>query len=358
MVQNIVPNVPKPVTFLLPDFLAEWPYERRLHPDFGTVDVEAADWVNENRLFNEKAQRSFDKSLFGLLGCLIFPLETKAFCRVGCDLANAYFVIDEYNDVAEPEVAAQVCDTVMDVLRNPYKERKEGDKLGIYMQGFWQRALALTKPGAPCIGQFIDGFDLYMTSMIQEADDRETKRVRMVDDYLQLRRETFGAQATIAFLGFGLELPEEVLSHPVMKSMTLAAMDLLCLTNDMHSYPVELARGIAFHNIVTSIIQEHKLDVPAAMEWLENFGKHRVATFLSGIDELPSWGPEVDADVQRYIENMGYLVRGADAWSYESERYWGEKGQEVQTTRIVTLFPEESQEGLMTKEELKAAIVL
>jgi hypothetical protein len=54
---------------------------------------------------------------------------------VGCDLANAYFVIDEYTDVAEPEAAAQVCDTVMDVLRNPYKERKEGDKLGIFMQG-------------------------------------------------------------------------------------------------------------------------------------------------------------------------------------------------------------------------------
>ncbi len=50
-------------------------------------------------------------------------------------------------------------------------------------------------------------------------------------DYLQLRRETFGAQATIALLGFGLELPEDVLSHPVMQSMTLAAMDLLCITN-------------------------------------------------------------------------------------------------------------------------------
>lgn len=67
--------------------------------------------------------------------------------------------------------------------------------------------------------------------MIQEAEDRKTKHVRPVMDYLQLRRETFGAQAILCLLEFGLELPEEVLSHPVMKSITLAAMDLLCIIN-------------------------------------------------------------------------------------------------------------------------------
>jgi hypothetical protein len=96
---------------------------------------------------------------------------------------------------------------------------------------FWQRALRLTKPGAACIKLFIEGFDLYMKSMVQEAKDRETKLVRPVDDYLQLRRETFGAQATISLIGFGLEIPGEVHSHPVMQSMVLAAMDLLCITN-------------------------------------------------------------------------------------------------------------------------------
>ncbi len=127
----------------------------------------------------------------------------------------------------------------------------------------------------------------------------------------------------------------------------------------MHSYVVEVARGIAFHNIVTSIVEEHKVDVPAAMEWLDNFGKYRVDTFLNGIEQLPSWGPEIDANVQKYIKSIGYVVRGADAWSYESERYWGKKGMEIQKTRQVTLFPEaeEVQEGLVSKEELKAAIL-
>ena len=172
----------------------------------------------------------------------------KAFCRSGCDLANVYLVIDEYTDAAEPQAAARICDIVMDVLNNPCKERKSDDKIGIFIQewvlawsmiitqlrwfhSFWKRALALTTPEDTCVNRFINGFDMYMKSMIKEAEDRENKRVRTVDDYLQLRRETFATQASISFLSFGLELPEEVLLHPVMKTVTLASMDILYIIN-------------------------------------------------------------------------------------------------------------------------------
>ena len=232
----------------------------------------------------------------------------------------------------------------------------------------------MTTPEDTCVNRFINGFDVYMKSMIKEAEDRENKRVRTVDDYLQLRRETFAAQASISFLSFGLELPEEVLLHPVMKNLTLASTDILCIINvsfkfdrtrkltdvfvfqDMHSYPLELSRGIAFHNIITSIIHEYHLDVPAAMKWLEKFGRQRVATFLNGIKEIPSWGPEIDGKVRKYIDDMGYLVRGTDAWCYESERYWGGRGKEIRTTRMVTIWPEKTREGLLTREELTSAI--
>lgn len=55
----------KSITFSLPNFLAHWPYERLLHPNFGTVDVESATWVNAHHLFNDKSQNLFDASLFG-----------------------------------------------------------------------------------------------------------------------------------------------------------------------------------------------------------------------------------------------------------------------------------------------------
>ena len=95
MVQTIACSNPKPIMFLLPNILAAWPYKQLLHPDYGTVNVESANWVNAYNLFSEKAQRSFNKSHFGqsyhdrslypevhylisgLLGCLVFPRATR-----------------------------------------------------------------------------------------------------------------------------------------------------------------------------------------------------------------------------------------------------------------------------------------
>jgi len=65
MAQATALNTPKPIIFLLPDILAAWPYKQLLHSDYGTVNVESVNWVNDYNLFSKKAQRSFNKSRFG-----------------------------------------------------------------------------------------------------------------------------------------------------------------------------------------------------------------------------------------------------------------------------------------------------
>jgi len=65
MVQTVTLKTLKSIIFLLPDFLAAWPYMQRLHPNYGTVNVESTNWVIKYDLFNKKAQRSFNKSRFG-----------------------------------------------------------------------------------------------------------------------------------------------------------------------------------------------------------------------------------------------------------------------------------------------------
>ena len=60
MTQTITCSTPKSITFLLPEILTAWPYMQLLHPDYGTVNVESTNWVNDYNFFSEKAQRSFD----------------------------------------------------------------------------------------------------------------------------------------------------------------------------------------------------------------------------------------------------------------------------------------------------------
>ena len=65
MAQTIALSTAKAINFLLPDILAAWPYKQLLHPDYGTINAESTNWVNDCSFFNEKAQESIEKSLLG-----------------------------------------------------------------------------------------------------------------------------------------------------------------------------------------------------------------------------------------------------------------------------------------------------
>ncbi|KAF5327419.1 hypothetical protein D9619_004694 [Psilocybe cf. subviscida] len=187
--------------------------------------------------------------------------------------------------------------------------------------------------------------------MIQEADDRAEDRIRGVEEYLVLRRDTCGAKPSFSFFGLGLNLPAEVFEHPLVISLTERAANLVAMTNDMHSYSLERARGLDGHNILTCIMYEHSLGFQNALFWLDEHAKQTIAKFQADRAELPSFGSvEVDAAVVEYINRMGRCVRGYDSWSYETVRYYGDQGLEVQKSRKFSLMPK--QQGYVTREQL------
>ena len=81
------------------------------------------------------------------------------------------------------------------------------------------------------VEQFITDFDAYVKSVSQEADDRVYNRIRNVDDYFVLRRDTCGAKPSFSFFALGLNLPKAVFDHPLMESLIECAADLVAITN-------------------------------------------------------------------------------------------------------------------------------
>lgn len=61
--------------------------------------------------------------------------------------------------------------------------------------------------------------------------------------------------------------------------------------------------------------------------------------FIDTYANLPSWGSEVDRQVHQYVEGLAQWVRGADDWSFEGPRYFGNRGLEVQKTREIYWLP-------------------
>ena len=73
--------------------------------------------------------------------------------------------------------------------------------------------------------------EAYVHSVTEEVKDRMHNRVRPLEDYLRLRRLTIAGASIFGLLEFGLDLPNEVICHPTLVSLTEEGIELLITVN-------------------------------------------------------------------------------------------------------------------------------
>jgi len=225
----------------------------------------------------------------------------------------------------------------MDALRNPHKERPQGESnLGEIARRFSLQAINISSTSS--WNRFISAFEEYLNSVIHEAADRAEGHIRNISNYLELRRLTIGGYPSYLCLELGLDLPDDVMEHPGMKSLLSLVADTILLTNDMYSYNVEQAR-YDNHNIIPVVMNEKGLDLDGALDWVATTYEQVLSRFEAQIRTLPSWGSDIDPAVNSFVERLCHWIRGHDCWSFESERYFGTKGLEIQNQRLMPLLP-------------------
>lgn len=87
-------------------------------------------------------------------------------------------------------------------------------------------------------------------------------------------------------------------------------------------------------------MNEKNFDLPRALDWVAEYHGQVLSEFQAQHRVLPSWDPIIDKKVKTYVERLCQFIRGIDCWAFETERYFGTKGREVQKRRIVTLLPQ------------------
>ncbi|KAJ6474479.1 terpenoid synthase [Mycena vitilis] len=325
-------------TIVLPNTLRSWPWPRSINPNFEVCKMESSAWCEGFSAFDARAQKAFNRCDFNLLASLAFPLVNKEGCRVGCDLMNLFFVIDEHTDVSSTEKAREQASTIMDAIRNPHKPRPEGEWIGGKVaQEFWANAIRTATPSSQ--RRFVETFQLYMHSVVQQADDRTCSRIRDVDSYFEVRRDTIGAKPSFAINEIHLNLLDDAIMHPVVKKLTSLCIDALIIGNDLVSWNVEQARGDDGHNLVTIVMHQYNLEAQGAINWISDLHDNIADEFLQIWKTLPTFGGPIDREIRTYVDGLGNWVRANDQWSFESERYFGTKGLEVLGSRKIVQLP-------------------
>ncbi|GJJ07727.1 hypothetical protein Clacol_001932 [Clathrus columnatus] len=218
------------------------------------------------------------------------------------------FLIDEHTDCVDAGTARTRVDIIMNAIRNPHIPRPQNEEWvgGEVARQFW--ANAIYRISLPAQTRFINELQAYLDSIVDEASDRESRHIRNIEDYFKIRRGTIGAKPLFAICEMYMNIPEEVIRHPVIKKLSELVVNMIIIGNDLYSYNVEQARGDEIHNLVTIVMHEFKLDIQGAMNWMENFMRISPLNFSKNITI--------------YQHPKGNWMRANESWSFESERYF------------------------------------
>ena len=67
--------------------------------------------------------------------------------------------------------------------------------------------------------------------MVEQAKDRKGGWIRMVEEYMTLRRLMIGAEPSCAMAEQGLSLPQEVYNHPLLRELRADITDIIIYDN-------------------------------------------------------------------------------------------------------------------------------
>lgn len=94
---------------------------------------------------------------------------------------------------------------------------------------FWELSMKCATPSARL--RFVEMFDKYAASVVEQAKDRALNHIRTIEDYFPVRHDTIGTKPSFVLLHFSLDLPDRVFDNPAIVRLTNACIDMLILGN-------------------------------------------------------------------------------------------------------------------------------
>ena len=91
--------------------------------------------------------------------------------------------------------------------------------------------------------------------------------------------------------------------------------------------------------MIVIMMRYHGMALQEAVDFVGDLCKKSIDRFIDGRASLPSWGREIDAQVQVYVQGLADWIVGSLHWSFDSERYFGKEGLQIKKNRIVKLSP-------------------
>ncbi|KAI0655721.1 terpenoid synthase [Cubamyces menziesii] len=322
---------PFPTHFCLKDLtdITASVFELKLNPHQGAAAQAANAWFKQRNVYSGPKEQRFLSHRFDSYAGMSFPDADADHLETCIAFFFWAFSFDDLSDEgalqSKPDAVQVGVDISMAVLKHPDAAPPDFPYAAM-LHHIWRRFRATASPGA--CNRFFGAVEGWMNSQVEQARNRSTDEIPSVESFIVLRRQTIGGPIVEAMVEYSLDLqiPENVWEHPVLQEMSKAVIDIMTWPNDLCSFNKEQADG-DFQNLVFCIMIERDTDLQSAVDILTDMLATRVADYVRYKAQLPSFGPEVDAELARYHKAIEQYTQGTVVWYYHSPRYF--RGQDV-----------------------------
>ncbi|PPQ86910.1 hypothetical protein CVT25_009796 [Psilocybe cyanescens] len=336
----------KPTSFRLPDLVSHCKFALSYHVNGDEIAQQSVDWLDSNCPdLNLKQRRALRGLQAGELTAYCYHTASAERLRVVSDFMNYLFHLDNISDGMMTRETNVLADSVMNALwfsdmyvPTEAAGKKEELNPGKLARDFWARCIPGCGPGAQA--RFKETMSLFFHCVNIEARARDEGIIPDLESYIDVRRDTSGCKPCWALIEYALDidLPDFVVDHPVIHALGQSTNDLVTWSNDIFSYNVEQSRGDT-HNMIIILMHHHAMSLQEAVDYVGDLCAQTIDTFCRNKERLPSWNPEIDDMVARYVQGLQDWIVGSLHWSFQTRRYFGEQGMEVKKHRVVKLLP-------------------
>ncbi|KAG1831949.1 isoprenoid synthase domain-containing protein [Suillus subalutaceus] len=318
----------EPSQFILPDLINDchYPLQQSLHRD--AVSRASDQWLTDVAQLVEPEIRGYLDFDIGTLSAVCYPDGDAFHLQVAAESNNWLFIVDDWMEYGVVDVQ-ETRESCILALRDPNFDTEQlSAKMG---KSVFSRFRETAGPG--CTERFIHGVELFFAAVAKQVGKGN---VYDPQSYIALRRDLVAHKFSFSIIEFvaRIDLPDEVMSHPVIKALEDAIGDYVAWANDILSYNKEQSRGSApWENIVAVLMHDRGLDLQGAIDYAGQMCKDAIQRFESSRAILPSWEKEVDRQVAIYVEGLQNFMVGSLHWHLNSARY------DVKPDRIIKLLP-------------------
>lgn len=186
---------------------------------------------------------------------------------------------------------------------------------------------------------FSDGIEEYITAvMAREVDLRTHKTILTnLQSFLDIRERDTGGLHTCQLIELTKDafLPPEVRANDVVDQLTWLAIRMASFVNDIFSYHKDVVLEGSEFNLVKIYMDLEGLSFEQAVTQSVQLVNSYANTFVDLRADLPVWGDEVDAVVQKYVDALAEMMTGNVYWHSTTNRYRSPESPFKELRRVV-----------------------